>query len=106
MNVRNNRRLRSAVRILLAGCLGFFLGGLAVFHAAIRDRDREPIVLEPLPFTRSTDMDRVYASSRGKRFYPWWCDTGSSIVKENLVWFATVTDARAAGYTIARSCEG
>ena len=50
--------------------------------------------------------ERVYASKRGKRYYPWWCDAGRKSIKEgNIVWFGSPAVAELEGYTIAKSCE-
>ncbi len=48
----------------------------------------------------------VYVSKRGKRYYPWWCDSGmKSIKKENIVWYDSAKDAEGDGYTISASCR-
>lgn len=50
--------------------------------------------------------NRVYASQRGKRFYPWWCDTGMRSIKpENIVWYSSPQAAEQAGYQLSQSCK-
>lgn len=99
-----DNRLQGVASIILSGILGFFLGGLAVYHATHQGSD-EPITLHPMPDRVSPMGNRVFVSSRGRRFYPWWCEAGSSIKEENRVWFPTPQEAMAAGHTIARACD-
>ena len=89
----------------LVGLTGFFLGGLAVRSFYEQRSDEVAVSLEALPVPAEASSSRVYASSRGKRYYPWWCDAGSSIVDRNLVWYADAASAGRAGYTLAKACE-
>lgn len=48
----------------------------------------------------------VVASKAGtKYFYP-WCGGASAIKEGSKVWFASASDARAAGYQPASNCKG
>ncbi|MDE0243376.1 MAG: hypothetical protein OYG31_01540 [Candidatus Kaiserbacteria bacterium] len=96
-----DNRYKTAALIVLSGVLGFFLGGIAVY-SAVRQKSEEPIVLHPMPNRVSPMGERVFVSTRGRRFYPWWCE--SAIKEENRVWFTTPEEAAAAGYTIAKAC--
>ena len=63
------------------------------------------VVLQPIP----VDLERlqnnqVYASVNGKRYYPWWCDAGKSIVPKNIIWFDSPEEAEEKGYTVAKLC--
>jgi hypothetical protein len=46
------------------------------------------------------------ASKSGTRYYLPACSGASRIKEENKVWFATVGEAQAAGYTAAANCPG
>ena len=48
----------------------------------------------------------VIGSKSGKKYYFPWCGTVSRIKPENQVHFASVDEARAAGYTPAANCKG
>lgn len=55
----------------------------------------------------ATDSPKSYVASKtGKKYYFPWCGTALRIAEENKVWFATVEDARAQGYTPASNCKG
>lgn len=47
----------------------------------------------------------VFASKNGTKFYYDNCSGGKSIKSENRIWFETVEEAQAAGYTIATNCN-
>lgn len=49
------------------------------------------------------DLSRVYASSKGSKYYLANCK--SSIKEENKIYFNTETDAQNAGYQLSKSCE-
>ncbi|MEI7719930.1 MAG: hypothetical protein WCI89_01840 [bacterium] len=58
--------------------------------------------------TGSTSGDiphNFVASKNGSKYYAVGCFGISRIKPENQVWFATATDADAAGYTLASSCN-
>ncbi len=46
-----------------------------------------------------------FASSRGSKYYPLGCSAGKTIKQENRVFFATNTEAEAAGYELSSSCK-
>jgi methylphosphotriester-DNA--protein-cysteine methyltransferase len=46
------------------------------------------------------------ASKNGTKYHYPWCSGAKRIKDENKVWFDTVEQARAAGYTPAANCPG
>jgi len=48
----------------------------------------------------------VVASKTGSKYHLPWCAGAQTIREENKIWFATVEDARRAGYTPAANCKG
>ena len=95
------------VAFVSVGLGSFMLGGVFVYIIlrgdAILPDTNENITIESIDGVITEKADRVYASSRGTRYYPWWC--GSNIKEENKVWFDSVPEAKAAGYTIAKNCQ-
>ena len=100
----NNNAYTIAI-IVLVGIGSFLLGWLAAHSFYNPTKESTQVVLKPLQ-KDITLHRRVYASSRGKRYYPWWCDAGNKITKENIVWYETPEKAKASGYTIAKACAG
>lgn len=95
----------TVVVIVLVGVGGFFLGGLAVYSVYMEREAGEGVSLAPLAVTVEIPDKKVYASSRGKRYYPWWCEAGKSMAEKNIVWYDTAAAAERAGYTLAKACE-
>jgi len=48
----------------------------------------------------------LVASKSGSKYHFPWCSGAGRIKEENKIWFNTVGDARAAGYTPAANCKG
>ncbi|MFA6273083.1 MAG: hypothetical protein WC673_01140 [Candidatus Paceibacterota bacterium] len=46
------------------------------------------------------------ASKNGAKYHFPWCSGAKSISEANKIWFNTVEEARAAGYTPAANCKG
>ena len=103
-----NTRAYVVVSIILVGIGAFLLGGLAVYslYSPQKLGDRG-VTLTPLESDNPVTIERrVYASRSGKRYYPWWCDTGRRSIKPaNIVWYDSPEKAREAGYSIAKSCD-
>ena len=101
----NNRATQMAVIIIVSNITSFLLGGLLIYILNDPVKGVADIVLQTLmpeqPYAGET---RVYVSARGKRYYPWWCDAGSRISPENIVWYDTPQEAEGEGYTAAKAC--
>ena len=54
----------------------------------------------------SKDKGAYVASKSGTKYYLPHCSGAARILPENLLWFATVAEAQAAGYTAAANCSG
>lgn len=48
----------------------------------------------------------LVASKGGTKYYYPWCGSASRISDKNKIYFASVTEARAKGYTPAANCQG
>ena len=100
-----NERGYMIAAIILVGIGAFLLGGLFVYSFYKPTKTATDIHLTPLSVELSDNERRVYASSRGTRYYPWWCDAGNKIAKENKVWYSTPELAQVEGYSIAKGCQ-
>ena len=100
-----NDRGYVVVAVVLVGIGAFFLGGLFVYSLYRTSDAGATVRLTPLDFEVSVYTSRVYASSRGRRYYPWWCDAGREIAEKNVVWYETPVLAEVAGYSIAKGCS-
>ena len=102
-DIFNSPTVYVPVSMILVGIGSFLLGGLAVYTLLYEGDAGGEITLEPI-LDGVPDDRRVYASKRGKRYYPWWCDKGSTILEENRVWYLNPESAELDGYTIAKGC--
>ena len=48
----------------------------------------------------------VVASKNGSKYHYPWCSGAQRIADENKIWFNTIEEARAVGYTPAANCKG
>ena len=92
------------ISLFSSSLTAFFLGGLCVYSFILEGTPTATIALTPLARDISVDL-RVYASSKGSRYYPWWCEAGGSISKANIVWFQSAEIAEREGYTLAKACR-
>ncbi len=53
-----------------------------------------------------TQSGAVVGSKSGKKYYFPWCSTAKRMKPENQVQFASVADAKAAGYVAGGNCKG
>jgi len=105
-----------ALVVLLVGITSFGLGRLSA-------RSQTPLaatgvtLVAPAPLSAVTeqvvsadggaDTTMQYVASRsGTKYHYVWCSSAGRISEENRVYFATVEEARAAGYTPAANCPG
>ena len=100
----NTTRFLSLFIVFTTALTSFFLGGLFVFSLLRHPGQTATLVLQPYADNTLTADRKVYASQRGSRFYPWWCEAGSKIAKENIIWFSSPSAAEQAGYSIAKAC--
>lgn len=113
----------TALIILLVGLGAFGLGRLSAGSAV-----REPITIEKteesrvvsssnsasvaqavktqLSSTGGASAGSIVASKTGTKYYYPWCGGVNNIADKNKVWFNSVDEARANGYTPASNCKG
>lgn len=104
--ILNNNVFYMIAIIVVSNITSFLLGGLLIYFLSKPAKNSQPIALTPIPTdTAQVQKNHVYASIRGKRYYPWWCDKGNLIAKENIIWFNTPQAAKKEGYTIAKGCQ-
>lgn len=104
--------------IVMVGFGSFAIGRLSALHEL-----SEPLVIThenaPATVARSIDSGRqqveaarqpteggVVASKTGSKYHFPWCAGSQRIKEANKLWFATVEEARTAGYTPAENCKG
>lgn len=114
-------RLFYAVLLVLVAVVSFELGLLANLS-----KNRTPVTIsEPMqneppspeasasqtasPAVREGsggEIGTLVASKTGTKYYFPWCGSASRISDKNKIYFATVAEARAKGYTPAANCAG
>lgn len=109
--------------ICLVGTASFGLGRISAL-----ENGREPVKIENLPLEAnvSTSLNReveteekevsegvilkaggmVVASKNGGKYHFPWCSGAQRILEENKLYFASIEEARAEGYTPAANCKG
>ena len=106
-----------AAVILMVGFASFGLGRLSMLY-----QKREGVTITPslssvalghLPLAKGEVMEGVVnpggfvvASKTGTKYHFPWCGGASQISEKNKVIFASVEEARKAGYTPASNCKG
>ena len=85
--------------MIFVGVIGFLLGGFAIY-SIYKENGKAEIVFE----VENSELfdESVYASSRGTKYYYWWC--GSNIKEENKVWFKNSDEAIEEGYSLSKTC--
>lgn len=99
--------------MLLVGLGGFWLGRLSIAREApaAAAASQEGVRLVEGNETPSQDVGEitegsVVASKSGTKYHFPWCAGAQSIKEANKIWFASNTEARAAGYEPASNCKG
>jgi hypothetical protein len=103
--------------ILFVGSGSFALGRLSVGETS-----KTPITIENVQFGASVGSQEglnlsnnvesvnqggeVVASKNGSKYHFPWCSGAQTMKEENKVWFASIADARSAGYEPAKNCKG
>ncbi len=110
--------------IILVSLGSFGLGRLSVLYESPREHETPLEVVESTPDALSHAPGAVQgvsvekeaeapassgayvASKEGTKYHLPWCSGAQRIKEENKIFFATKTDAEAAGYTPAANCKG
>ncbi len=89
--------------VVLVGLSAFGLGRLSVIGISATTAASAAV---PITKTVSADEGNYVASKSGTKYYLPSCPGVSNIKEENKVYFVTVAEAEAAGYTAAANCPG
>lgn len=97
--------------IILVGFASFGLGRLSKtqeMHAPVQIYEEQLPIQEEGGEVRSAQIDTgsVVASKNGTKYHLPWCSGAQRIKEENKIWFTTIEEAKAAGYTPAANCKG
>ncbi len=100
-----------AVAVILVALISFGLGRLS----KIREL-KTPIKIENVVSIATTTANvatttnsvsgEVVASKNGTKYHYPWCPGAATIKEENKIYFASIEEARKAGYTPAANCKG
>jgi len=82
--------------VALFGPQGDAAEALVTVHGSIQDTEH----------VTGTATGEYVASKNGTAYHLPWCGGAARIKEENKVWFATKTEAEAAGYKPAANCKG
>ncbi|HEY9584796.1 MAG TPA: hypothetical protein VJI33_04460 [Candidatus Paceibacterota bacterium] len=66
----------------------------------------EPINEVNSDVTEGDSSGQVVASKNGTKYHFPWCSGGKTISETNKIYFNSIEEARAAGYTPAANCKG
>ena len=96
------------VMLILTGLTAFGLGRLSTMgeQGPRLIINNAPAVTQTAAVAASKDKGAYVASKSGTKYYLPSCSGVSKIKEENRVWFASVAQAQAAGYTAAANCPG
>lgn len=85
---------------------GILIEQRALVHDVFEKAENEPsrAGAELLPV--AGESGSVVASKSGTKYHFPWCAGARSIKEENKIWFATIEEARTAGYAPAANCKG
>lgn len=99
----NSRDFVVGAALVLVGFASFGLGRLSRIYET-----RVPIEIQGVAQAAAAGLagGQVVASKTGARYHFPWCAGASQIAEKNKVWFASVEEARKAGYTPASNCKG
>ncbi len=92
--------------IVVVACLGSFgLGRLSAAEAArpIISVSQAPTQEEPRPMLLG---GLLVGSRSGSTYHYPWCAGAAKITAQNVRWFSSEKEARAAGYVPAKNCKG
>ncbi len=94
-----------AVIVILIGFAAFGLGRLSIL-----DENKEPIkLLYNNTLSKQPNVvlqDVVVVSKSGSKYHYPWCGGALRIKEYNKRWYASIREARAAGYSPAGNCKG
>jgi hypothetical protein len=100
-----------AIVIVMVAMIGFGLGRLSKtkegrLPLAIENAQNNANAQAALSIMTTTADGAVVASKNGTKYHFPWCPGAATIKEENKVTFASVEEARKAGYQPASNCKG
>ncbi|QSH39615.1 hypothetical protein JXR01_01205 [Candidatus Kaiserbacteria bacterium] len=93
-----------ALIVLFVGISAFGLGRLSNYEdvqPAVRLFDAETDTKEPISIG-----GLFVASKNGSKYHFPWCSSARTMNEANKIWFASIEEARSAGYSPAGNCKG
>jgi len=108
-SLASSEQLFTAVLLCLVGVMSFLLGRYSVIGptmnpALVENAAGVVFIDTPSPVV-VPDAIQVVASKGGTKYHRLNCPGANSINEENKIYFDSIAQARAAGYTPAANCE-
>jgi hypothetical protein len=95
----------SPIRVYNAGTASQTSSAVEATLTGTTTRTTDVSATTEIPASTASDGE-VIGSKSGKKYYFPWCGTIKRVKPENQVVFASIADARAAGYLPAGNCKG
>jgi len=99
-----------AALICMVGMIAFMLGRYSVLQPEIdlssANNSAGVVFVDTPDAVVETGVTRVVASKSGAKYHLLTCSGASSIKEENKIYFNSIDQAKAAGYTPAANCKG
>lgn len=122
MRHKLNNDVFTIILIILVGFGGFGLGRLSVseeqkFPISIKNVETNTLSANALTGLENVEQNgevgnvvneggQVVASKNGTKYHYPWCSGAKSISDKNKIFFASIEEAKKAGYTPASNCKG
>lgn len=114
-----NHEVFTVIVVILVGTASFGLGRMSAvenakttFEISGLPLSKEAKSQDAPASTSSESADKtagqatLVGSKNGSKYYFLWCSGAERILEQNRVWFKSVAEARAAGYSPAANCKG
>jgi hypothetical protein len=109
-SLARSERIFTAVLLCLIGVISFVLGRYSViepsFAPTAADNQAGVVFIDIPDPVVELDATRVVASKGGTKYHLLTCGGASSIKEDNKIYFDSIEQAKAAGYTPAANCKG
>jgi len=105
-----SQRVFIAILLCLIGIISFILGRYSVLQPSFATQAIENqagvVFIDKPGFAEAVDATRVVASKGGTKYHLLTCSGASTIKETNKIYFDSIEQAKAAGYTPAANCPG
>jgi hypothetical protein len=109
-SLARSERIFTAVLLCLIGVISFVLGRYSVIEPSFISKPAENqagvVFIDTPDLAVEFDAVRVVASKGGTKYHLLTCGGASSIKEDNKIYFDSIEQAKAAGYTPAANCKG